>query len=227
MQYIEERLRNGISPAAVAGITALLAQLETQPTLPILAVSKIAEVGGYRRPMTCRNRVWDGYDLTHPFLDDRPTVARGPSVHTANEQEATLRIPIANVPMPQLLPPAHMVIQPQAQVPPEPPPQPMHLPNEQPVAPPSAHMALYASASAAQAPHRILSSTSQQELEGSSPMSSARVQSAQSSAPHTARNSVTAPDIANRTPSVQAVFQSLQAVANYPESRDFVETVSR
>ena len=34
VQFIEERLRNGISTAAVAGITALLAQLETQPTLP-------------------------------------------------------------------------------------------------------------------------------------------------------------------------------------------------
>ena len=52
-QYIEERLRNGISPAAIAGITALLAQLETQPTLPSLAVSIVA---GYNRTMTCKKR---------------------------------------------------------------------------------------------------------------------------------------------------------------------------
>ena len=31
----------------------------------------------------------------------------------------------------------------------------------------------------------------------------------------------------NRTPSEQAVIQALQAVANYPESRGFMETVSR
>ena len=83
VQFVEERLRNGISPAAVAGITALLAQLETQPTLPSLAVSIVADVVGYKRTMTCRNGVWDGCDLTHPFLDDRSTAVRGPSVQTA------------------------------------------------------------------------------------------------------------------------------------------------
>ena len=60
VQFIEERLRNGFSPAAVAGITALLAQLETQPTLPSLAVSIVADVAGYKRTMTCRNGVCDG-----------------------------------------------------------------------------------------------------------------------------------------------------------------------
>ena len=95
VQFIEETLRNGISPAVVAGITALLAQLETQPTLPSLAVSIVADVAGYKRTMTCRNGVWDG--LTHPFLDDRSTAVRGPSVQTTVEQEATLRIPLANV----------------------------------------------------------------------------------------------------------------------------------
>ena len=33
--------------------------------------------------------------------------------------------------------------------------------------------------------------------------------------------------MANRTPNEQAVIQALQAVANYPESRDFVEFMSR
>ena len=227
VQYIEERLRNGISPTAVARISAPLGQVETQPTLPSLAASIVADVAGYKRTMTCRNGVWDGYVLTHHLLHDRSTVVRGPSVHTAIEQEATLRIPIANVPMPQPLPPAHMMIEPQAQVPPQSPPQPIYLPNVQPVALPLVHTVPYASASAAQAPHMILSSTSQQELQGSSPMSSARVQSAQSSAPSSARNSVTAPDMSHRTPSEQAVIQALQVVANYPESRDFLETVSR
>ena len=112
VQFIEERQRNGISPAAVAGITALLAQLETQPTLPSLAVSIVADVAGYKHTMTCRNGVWDGNDLTHPFLDDRSTTVRGPSVQTTLEQEATLRIPLVNVPMPQPLNPTHLVIQP-------------------------------------------------------------------------------------------------------------------
>ena len=33
--------------------------------------------------------------------------------------------------------------------------------------------------------------------------------------------------MSHRTPSEQAVIQALQAVANYPESRDFVETIYR
>ena len=53
VQFIEERLRNGVSPAPVAEITALLAELETQPTLPSLAVSIVADVAGYKRTKTC------------------------------------------------------------------------------------------------------------------------------------------------------------------------------
>ena len=230
VQFFEERLRNGISPAAVTGITALLAQLETQPTLPSLAVSIVADVAGYKRTMTCRNGVWDGYDLTHPFLDDRSTTVRGPSVQTTLGQEATLRIPLANVPMPQPLNPAHLVIQPQSQVHPQsgthPP---MYLQCAQPATPSATQVASYDSALAAHAPHMVLSATPRLESEAgtSSPMSSARVQSVQSSAPPSMRSGVSAPDMSRRTPSEQAVIQALQAVANYPESRDFVETVSR
>ena len=159
MQFVEERLRNGISPATVAGITALLAQLETKPTLPSLAVSIVVDVAGYKRTMICRNGVWDGYDLTHPFLDDRSTAVRGPSVHTTIEQEATLRIPLANVPMPQPLPPAHLVIQPPSQIHSQSGTQPVYLPSAQAVAPSSTQVAPYASAPAAHAPHMFLSAT--------------------------------------------------------------------
>ena len=229
VQFIEERLRNGISPTAVAGITALLAQLETQPTLPSLAVSIVVDVAGYKRTMTCRIGVWDGYDLTHPFLDDRSTAVRGPSVQTTIAQEGTLRIPLANVPMPQPLPSAHLVVQSQQQVHPQSGPQPVYLPNVQAVAPSSTQVAPYASAPAAHAPHMILSATPRlgQESCSSSLVSSARVQSVQSSAPPSMHSGITAPDMTHRTPSEQAVIQALQAVANYPESRDFVETVSR
>ena len=226
VQYIEERLRNGISPGAVAGISALLDQLETQSMLPSQAVSIVAAVAGYKRTITCRNGVWDGYDLTHPYLDDRSTVVRGPSVNSSIEQEATLSIPIANVVMPQPLPPAHMVIQPRMQAPPQPQAPPFQLPTVQSLAPSATHLAPYASAPAAQAPHIILSSISKQELGGSIPMSSATVHSARSSPPPATRN-VAAPEMSHRTPSEQAVIQAMKAVANYPESRDFVETIYR
>ena len=176
VQFHDERLRNGFSPAAVTGITALLAQLQT---LPSLAVSIVADVTGYKG-------VWDGYDLTHPFLDVRSTTVRGPSVQITLEQEATLRIPLANVPMPQPLNQAHLVIQPQSQMHPQsrthPP---MYLQSAQPATPSATQVAPYASAPAAHAPHMVLSATPRLESEAgtSSPMSSARVQSVQSSTP--------------------------------------------
>ena len=58
-----------------------------------------SDVAGYRRTMTCRNGVWDGYGSTHPFLDDRSTVVHGPSAHITFEQEATLRVP-SSAPVP-------------------------------------------------------------------------------------------------------------------------------
>ena len=105
----------------------------------------------------------------------------------------------------------------------------MYLPSAQTIAPSSPQVAPYASAPAAHAPHMILSATPRLEQEScsSSLVSSARVQSVQSSAPPSMHSNVTAPDMSHRTPSEQAEIQALQAVANYPESRDFVETVSR
>ena len=228
VQFIEERLRNGISPAAVAGITALLAQLETQTTLASMALSIVADVAGNNRTMTCREGLWNGYDLRHPFLDDRSTLVNGPSTQVTFEQEATLRV-LSSVPAPQPLPPAHLVFQPQL------PTQLIYLPKVQQLVPTLASVApntptRYASAPAVvEAPHMILhtaSSSSNSELAGSSQVFSARVQSALSSAPSPTRPLV-APNMANRKPSEQAVIQALQAVANYPESRFFVETVLR
>ena len=127
------------------------------------------------------------------------------------------------------MPPAHLVIQPHAQVLPQSGTQPMYLPSAQAEAPPSTLVAPYASAPAAHAPHMILSATPRldPDISSSSPMSSVRVQSVQSSAPPSTRAGVTAPDMSHRTPSEQAVIQALQAVANYPQSREFIATVSR
>ena len=168
VQFIEEMLRSDISPAAVAGLTVLLAQLETQTTLPSMAVSIVADVAGYKRTMICCIGLWDGYDLNPLFLDDQSPVVYGTSTQTTFEQEATLRVP-SSVPAPQPLPPAHMVIQP------EPPPQPVYLPNAQQLEPILASVARntqapYASAPAAvQLPHMILltaSSSSNFEARG-------------------------------------------------------------
>ena len=97
-QYVEDRLRNGLPPVAVAGVAALLTQLETMQTLPGVSLSIVAEVAGYRRTLTSLNSAWDGYDLTHQFLDERSTAMVGPSQGTRFEQETSLRMMPANVP---------------------------------------------------------------------------------------------------------------------------------
>ena len=79
-QFVEERLRNGIPPVAVAGVATLLTQLETMQALPGMSFSITAEVAGYRRTLVCQNNAWDEYDLTHQFLDERCTAVYGPSL---------------------------------------------------------------------------------------------------------------------------------------------------
>ena len=112
VQYVEERLRNGLSPLAVAGVAALLTQLDSMQTLPGVSVSLVTEVAGYRRTLTCQNNAWDGHDLTHQFLDERSTTMLGPSQGTRFEQEASLCMVPASVatmpppPMVALPPPA-------------------------------------------------------------------------------------------------------------------------
>ena len=106
VQYVEERLRNGLSPLAVAGVAALLTQLDTMQTLPGVSVSLVTEVAGYRRTLTCQNNAWDGHDLTHQFLDERSTTMLGPSQGTRFEQEASLcMVPasVATMPPPQMV----------------------------------------------------------------------------------------------------------------------------
>ena len=97
-QYVEERLRDGLSPVAVAGVAALLTQLESRQMLPNASLSITTEVAGYRRTLTCTNNAWDGYDLTHQFLDERSITVHGPSQGTRFEQEASLRMMPVNVP---------------------------------------------------------------------------------------------------------------------------------
>ena len=100
----------------LAGMTALLAQMDSQQTLPSMAVSVVADMSGYKSTTKCRNGIWDGYDLTHQCQDDRSTSMFGPNNHTVFEREATLRMP-PRAPVqptaPKMLPPAHIIIQPQ------------------------------------------------------------------------------------------------------------------
>ena len=59
-QFVEDRLRNGLPPVAIAGVAGLLTQLDTMQTLPGVSLSIVTEVSDYRRTLTCTNGAWDG-----------------------------------------------------------------------------------------------------------------------------------------------------------------------
>ena len=51
-QYLEDSLRNGVSPITIADMAAGLAQLETQWSLRSMAVPVVDDVAGHRRSLT-------------------------------------------------------------------------------------------------------------------------------------------------------------------------------
>ena len=197
VQYVEERLRNGLSPLAVAGVAALLTQLDTMQTLPGVSVSLVTEVAGYRRTLTCQNNAWDGHDLTHQFLDERSTTVLGPSQGTRFEQEASLCMVPASV---ATMPPPQMVALP----PPAPKPVPMT----------PTYSGSTAFGTSYRAPHMVLQTTTIAPVSDREP-SGSRLPP------------IPNPELTGRSTSEQAVIVALQAVANYPNSSDFVRAVEQ
>ena len=197
VQYVEERLRNGLSPLAVAGVTALLTQLDTMQTLPGVSVSLVTEVAGYRRTLTCQNNAWDGHDLTHQFLDERSTTMLGPSQGTRFEQEASLCMVPASI---ATMPPPQMVALP----PPAPKPVPMT----------PTYSGSPAVGTSNRAPHMVLQTTTSAPVSDREP-SGSRLPP------------IPNLELTGRSTSEQAVIVALQAVANYPNSSDFVRAVEQ
>ena len=197
VQYVEGRLRNGLSPLAVAGVAALLTQLDTMQTLPGVSVSLVTEVAGYRRTLTCQNNAWDGHDLTHQFLDERSTTMLGPSQGTSFEQEASLCMVPASV---ATMPPPQMVALP--------PP----APNPVPMTP--TYSGSPAFGTSYRAPHMVLQTTTNAPVSDREP-SGSRLPP------------IPNPELTGRSTSEQAVTVALQAVANYPNSTDFVRAVEQ
>ena len=189
-QYVEDRLRNSLPPVAVAGVAALLTQLETMQTLPGVSLSIVAEVAGYRRTLTCMNSAWDGYDLTHQFLDERSTAVYGPSQGTRFEQEASLRMVPANVPS---LPPTS-------------------VPNPVPMTPTYSGSPAFGTPYGT--PHMTLQASTNPPVSDWEP-SGSRLPP------------VPNLNLIGRSTGEQAVIVALQAVANYPNSSDFVRAVEQ
>ena len=189
-QYVEDRLRNGLPPVTIAGVAALLTQLDTMQTLPGVSLSIVTEVAGYRRALTRTNNAWDGYDLTHQFPDERSTAVYGPSQGSRFEQEASLRMMPANIPS---LPPTS-------------------APNPVPMTP------TYSGSPALGAPY----GTQQMTLQTPINQTVSDLEPSGSRLPP-----VPNLNLIGRSTGEQAVIVALQAVANYPNSSDFVRAVEQ
>ena len=188
-QYVEAKLRDGLSPVAVAGVAALLTQLESMQMLPNASLSITTEVASYRRTLTCTNNAWDGHDLTHQFLDERSIAVHGPSQGTRFEQETSLRMMPVNVPS---------------------------LPSI--AAPNPVQTTPHSSSIAYGAPYGTRATTTQNIT--NQPASSREPSGSQPPA-------VPNLNLIGRSASEQAVIVALQAVANYPNSSDFVRAVEQ
>ena len=100
--FIRDRLDQGLSPATVAGVTAVIAQMGSQVQTPLLSISIISGFPGFQRSMTFQNVTWSGHDLTHHFHDDRASISYNPS-SGGMHQKQSLQIP-ADPPLPPPLP---------------------------------------------------------------------------------------------------------------------------
>ena len=73
--FIRDRLDQGLSSAAVAGVAAIIAQMESQIHAPMLTISITSGFPGFQRSRTFQDGVWSGHDLTHHFTDDRAAIS--------------------------------------------------------------------------------------------------------------------------------------------------------
>ena len=97
--FIRDRLDQGLSPATVAGVAAIIAQMESQAQAPMLTISITSGFPGFQRSMTFQDGVWCGHDLTHHFMDDRAAISYSPA-NGGVHQTKSLQIPSCPPPPP-------------------------------------------------------------------------------------------------------------------------------
>ena len=97
--FIRDTIDQGLSPATVAGVAAIIAQMESQVQAPMLTISITSGFPGFQRSMTYQDGVWHGHDLTHHFTDDRAAISYSPA-NGGVHQTRSLQIPSCPPPPP-------------------------------------------------------------------------------------------------------------------------------
>ena len=109
--FIRDRLDQSLSPDAVAGVAATIAQIESQIQAPMPTISITSGFPGFQRSMTFQDGVWSGHDLTHHFTDDRAAISYN-SANGGVHQTRTMQVPSC----PPLPPPPPPTSKPQPDV---------------------------------------------------------------------------------------------------------------
>ena len=97
-RYVEARLEGGLSPIAVAGVAALLTQMDEAVIYPHTPITISVGHGYQATAVTLLNNEWTGCDLTFPFTDNGINNIVGPTTGRYMQQEQPLRMQRAATP---------------------------------------------------------------------------------------------------------------------------------
>ena len=97
-RYVEARLEGGLSPIAVAGVAALLTQMDEAVIYPHTPITISVGHGYQATAVTLLNNEWTGCDLTFPFTDNGINNIVGPTTGRYLQQEQSLRMQRAATP---------------------------------------------------------------------------------------------------------------------------------
>ena len=90
--FIRDRLDQGLSTAAVPGVAAVIAQIESQIQAPMLTISITSSFPGFQQSMTFQDGVCSAHDLTHDFTDDRAAISYS-SANGGVHQTRSMQVP--------------------------------------------------------------------------------------------------------------------------------------
>ena len=107
--FIRDQLDQGLSPATVAEVATVIAQMESRIQAAMLTISITSGFPGFQRSMTFQDGVWSGHDPTHHFTDDRAAISYS-SANGGVHQTRSMQVP----PRPPPPPPPISVPQPTA-----------------------------------------------------------------------------------------------------------------
>ena len=92
LALVQDALQNGATPTMIAGFAMIIAQMQAQAVYPEVLVTITISIGPLERTATFRDGAWQGYDLTHNFIDPRSHMIYGEPPRPPMDHERSLRV---------------------------------------------------------------------------------------------------------------------------------------